>query len=148
MKRVRVATVLFVLVILLALAFVRFAPINMISAHKEPQLGQPIKQAATIDQSGGFYTSRILDGFPGENMRQIDEIIRNTPRTSVVAGSVSSGMVTYVTRSRILGFPDLTTVKVELTKDGTHLWLWGRLKYGLSDYDVNKRRILGWLQQL
>lgn len=148
MKRLREVVFIFVAIVVAALAYVRFAPIHILKAHVEPQLGQPVKQAASVDQLKAFYVSQNLLGFPGENMRKMDAIIMRTPRTKVLNGSVSSGMVTYVTRSAVFGFPDLTTVKVEPTPEGTHMWLFGRAIYGISDLNKNKARLLGWLQQL
>lgn len=75
---------------------------------------------------------------------RLDDIIRATPRTRVLAGSVGEGMITYETRSLIWGFPDYTTVGL----DGRDLVIFGRLRFGKGDMGVNKSRIQGWLAQL
>jgi len=51
-------------------------------------------------------------------------------------------MITYVTRSRVFGFPDYTTVR----QAGPQLEIYGRLRFGRSDLGVNAARIDGWLQ--
>ena len=76
-------------------------------------------------------------------MARIDAIARATPRTTVLAGSVAEGRITYVTRSRLWGFPDYTTVE----RSGDRITLFGRLRFGRGDMGVNRARIEGWLAQ-
>jgi hypothetical protein len=90
------------------------------------------------DLEGG--AMRTLEG----DLATLDGIIRDTRRTQVLAGSVGEGMITYVTRSRVFGFPDYTTVR----QDGEMLEIHGRLRFGKSDLGVNAARIDGWLRQL
>lgn len=79
----------------------------------------------------------------GENgLERLDDIIRETPRTRIVAGSVEQGMVTYETRSAMFGFPDYTTVR----RNGSRIEIFGRLRFGASDLGVNAARIEGWLK--
>ena len=62
----------------------------------------------------------------------------------VLAGSVEEGMVTYITRSAVFGFPDYTTVR----QRGDELEIYGRLRMGYSDLGVNGKRIDRWLALL
>ncbi len=80
---------------------------------------------------------------PGD-LAALDAIIRAEPRTHVLAGSVGEGMVTYVTRSKMFGFPDYTTVQ----QRGDTLAIHARLRYGKSDMGVNKARVERWLNAL
>ena len=77
-------------------------------------------------------------------LAQLDRIIRDTQGTQVLAGSVADGQVTYISRTRWIGFPDYTTV----TLDDGILEVFGRLRFGRSDFGVNAKRIKGWLAQL
>jgi len=114
------------------MAFVRLAPSEPMRWHQMPD---------TI-------TDRDLDGGAMRravgNLAVLDRIIRDTPRTRVLAGSVEQGMVTYVTRSRVFGFPDYTTVR----QDGEMLEIYARLRFGRSDLGVNADRVDGWLGRL
>ena len=114
------------------MAFVRLAPSEPMRWHQMPD---------TI-------TDRDLDGGAMRravgNLAVLDRIIRDTPRTQVLAGSVQQGMVTYVTRSRVFGFPDYTTVR----QDGEMLEIYARLRFGRSDLGVNADRVDGWLGRL
>ncbi len=53
-------------------------------------------------------------------------------------------MVTYITRTAVIGFPDYTTVRL---RDG-RVEIYGRARYGLSDLGVNAARIDSWLEAL
>lgn len=74
----------------------------------------------------------------------LDEIIRATPRTSLVAGSLDEEHLTYATRSALWGFPDYTTIQ----RVNGQIRIWGRLRFGQSDLAVNAGRIDGWLEVL
>jgi hypothetical protein len=114
------------------LAFIRLAPSEPMRWHQMP----------------GAITDRDFDGGAmrraGGDLAALDAIIRDTPRTRVLAGSVAEGMVTYVTRSRVFGFPDYTTVR----QDGEMLEIYARLRFGRSDLGVNAARVDRWLGRL
>ena len=80
----------------------------------------------------------------GETLERLDAIIRDTPRTTVLAGSVDEGMTTYLTRSALWGFPDYTTV----AQRGDDVVIHARLRYGKSDMGVNRARVERWLATL
>lgn len=80
----------------------------------------------------------------GDTLGRLDAIIRDTPRTRVLAGAVEEGMITYITRSALWGFPDYTTI----SRQGDQIVLFGRLRFGKSDMGVNAKRLDGWLAQL
>lgn len=98
----------------------------------------------------GAITNRDLDGGAmrlvgaGENgLARLDAIIRQSPRTRHLAGSAEDGMLSYVTRSLIFGFPDYTTIR----QAGPQIEIYGRLRFGQSDLGVNAARLDGWLEQ-
>lgn len=117
------------------LAYVRLAPHDVARWHAMPQDLTP------RDLTGGAV--RVVEG-DAAVLARLDAIIRATPRTRVLAGSVESGMITYVTRSAVFGFPDYTTVRLEEGR----IALYGRLRFGASDMGVNAARIDGWLREL
>ncbi|MFC3118172.1 DUF1499 domain-containing protein [Jhaorihella thermophila] len=53
-------------------------------------------------------------------------------------------MITYISRTPTIGFPDYTTV----WQDGDRLVVWGRLRFGRSDFGVNRARVEAWLKAL
>ena len=76
-----------------------------------------------------------------------DAIARARPRVAVVAGDVDSLMITYVQRSRILGFPDYLTVKAVGARGGAGLIVYSRSRYGHGDFGVNHARVVAWLNE-
>lgn len=87
---------------------------------------------------------RVIDG-DVQTLAALDDIARAHPRTEMLAGSVDEGMITYVTRSRVFGFPDYTTVA--LREDG-QIVLFARARFGKSDLGVNAARLDDWLARL
>ena len=117
------------LFVVVALAlYVRLAPSDTARWH------QPIAATADADLAGGAI--RILNADKA-SFEEVDNVMRSLPRTQVLAGSVEDGLVTYVTRSQLWGFPDYTTAQFE---KGT-LTLFARLRFGRSDLGVNAARL-------
>ncbi len=126
--------------------YVRVAPADK-SAWNEVVPPSRLKDNLTLP--GGFVTQLDPDLYGGEReaLVKLDEIIRQTPRTKVFAGSLEAQTITYVTRSRVMGFPDYTTVSIQPITPSPMV-IYGRLRFGSSDLGVNKARIQGWLAQL
>ncbi|WP_170325187.1 DUF1499 domain-containing protein [Ruegeria arenilitoris] len=116
-------------------AYIRLAPADPGIWHVAPVV------EADLDMQGGVL--RVIEIGP-DGLTRLDAIARWTPRTTVLAGSVDEGMVTYITRTRVIGFPDYTTVQ----QDGDTLRIHARLRFGRKDFGVNKARVDGWLKQL
>ena len=133
----------FLILIVIALGlwlYVRFAPQDAAQWHKLPNVSEP-SDTATI---GSFLAVRRMTAPADEVIAALDKIAMATPRTRRVAGQVDEEMVTYQTRSKLWGFPDHTTVGTQ----GDLLVVYGRLRFGRSDLEVNKARILTWLDAL
>lgn len=113
------------------LAYIRLAPSDAARWHV------PLAFIEDADLARG--AQRIFETGP-DGVARLDVIARDTPRTSVLAGSFEDGMVTYVTRSRGIGFPDYTTAQ----QDGDILKVYGRLRFGVSDIGVNRDRLEQW----
>ncbi len=116
-------------------AYIRLAPPDPAQWHVPP-VGEVDR-----DEEGGVF--RVVETGP-DSLARLDAIARATPRTSVLAGSVDEGMVTYVTRTKVIGFPDYTTVQ----QDGDILRVYGRLRFGRRDFGVNRNRVDDWLSGL
>ena len=79
-----------------------------------------------------------IQGDPADYLARIDTIALAMPRTVRLAGSVSEGRITWVTRSMLVGFPDYTTAQV-LT--GPSLCILARQRFGLYDFGTNAARV-------
>lgn len=111
--------------------YIRLAPSSPERWHVTPQ-------GADRDMKSGVV--RVIETGP-DGLARLDLIAHATPRTSILAGSVEEGMITYVTRTKVFGFPDYTTAQ----QDDDTLRIHARLRFGRKDFGVNKARIDGWL---
>ena len=118
-------------VVVLLLLYIRFAPSDPKRWHKD------IKGEADKNFKGGALRCVECD------LHKLDQIIRDSG-ARVLAGSVEEGHITYISRTRLIGFPDYTTVQLR----GDIIGIYGRLRFGRSDLAVNRARIEGWLAQL
>jgi uncharacterized protein (DUF1499 family) len=117
------------------LAFIRFAPSEVTRWH--------VVTEASADKSFASGVMRVVNTGP-DGLIRLNAIALATPRTKTLAGSVDEGMVTYVTRSLVFGFPDYTTVQ----QVGDSLIIYARLRFGRSDTGVNGARIEIWIDAL
>lgn len=123
--------VIFWIVLALAvagIAYVRLAPSDPARWHR------PVEQRADATRGNGAVRVEIGDS---ATLDRLDAAMRDLPRTEVLAGSVAEERITYVTRSRVFGFPDYTTIELA---DG-ELRAFGRARFGLSDLGVNAARL-------
>jgi hypothetical protein len=120
------------LMVLGVLAWIRLAPDDAARWHTLPE------DVENSDMEDGVM--RRAQG----NLATFHEVAMEAPRTKVLAGSVDEGMVTYVVRSRLFGFPDYVTA----AQRGSDLAVHSRLRYGQSDMGVNKARMEAWLARM
>lgn len=133
----RKSMVFWIIVIAIAggLAFIRLAPSDTARWHKPPEVSE------NKDFNAGV--KRLINSEP-DGLARLDAIILASPRSRVLAGSVDTGMVTYITRSAVFGFPDYITVQ----QIGDTLQIYARLRFGRADTGVNKTRVEGWINTL
>lgn len=122
-------------VAVVAAGYIRLAPAAPDRWH------QPLDFEADRDLKGGVM--RVIPAAP-EDWARLDAIIRATPRTKRVFGQPREGRVTYETRSAVMGFPDYTTIE----RHGETIRLYARLRFGRSDFGVNRTRVARWLEAL
>ncbi|WP_254796905.1 DUF1499 domain-containing protein [Sulfitobacter albidus] len=114
--------------IVAGLAYIRLAPSDVSRWHR------PIGAAEDVDGVG--WSARVIPA-GGETLSKLHQAMLALPRTELLAGGVGEGRLTYVTRSRIMGFPDYTTIE----RDGDVIKLYARLRFGRSDLGVNGARL-------
>lgn len=122
-------------VVMVVLGYIRLAPSDPNVWHKLP--------AFESDKQFKAGVMRVVPSGP-DGLARLDRIIQAAPRVKLLAGSVDQGMITYVARSKVIGFPDYVTVK----QDGDRLKIYSRLRFGRSDLGVNAKRLQGWLNAL
>lgn len=127
--------IILVLAVVSAVAFVRLAPSDTSRWNK------PIGNAENADGSG--WSARVVPSTPGL-LSDLHQAMLALPRTEMLAGSVGEGRLTYITRSKWVGFPDYTTIE----QDGGVIKLYARLRFGKSDMGVNGKRLDGLLERV
>jgi hypothetical protein len=141
---VRIAILLIVIAVAALVAYIRLAPSDParwhIALHPRPaDIAAPSPHVVVL--RGGAYVD-----LPNANglLARLDTIIMATPRTVLLAGSVDSGRMTWITRSALWGFPDYTTAEV----GAQGLTIYSRLRFGGGDWGVNGARLAGWIAAL
>ncbi len=120
--------------------WVRLAPLDPARWHVDPALAVA---------GGAGHVARVRVGLsPEAALAALDRVALATPRTRRLAGSPAEGRVTWVTRSAIWGFPDLTTAAAAAADGGSDLVLYGRARFGAYDWGVNAARLSRWLAAL
>jgi len=120
--------VIFVLGGLAFVAFVRLSPSDPARWHL------PVEARESTVMAGGAV--RVVPG-EARGFARLHAAFMDLPRTQVLTGRVEEGRITYVTRSRLIGFPDYTTIEI----DGGEIRAFARLRFGQSDLGVNAARL-------
>ncbi|MEW2911546.1 DUF1499 domain-containing protein [Leisingera sp. JC11] len=135
MRRLMLLGWLLLAAIVAGLGFIRLAPSDPLDWNTQPELSED------KEFRGGVF--RVVRTGP-DGLERFHRIASHAPRTSVLAGGPDDGMVTYITRTQVLGFPDYTTA----AQDGDLLKVYARLRFGRSDLGANKERINTWLAEM
>lgn len=119
------------------MAYVRLAPLDPARWHVDVAAAFPQAGAEITVMTGGAVM--VLPG-DAAVLAALDRVAMATPRTVRVAGSVAEGRITWVTRSRLWGFPDYTTAQV----GPQGVVVYARLRFGNGDMGVNAARLTAW----
>lgn len=147
-------TTLLVLLILIGggMAYVRLAPSDPARWHVMPEReagGGPGGTDPVETVAGGAHAVLwVADAAPADILARLDAIALATPRTRRLAGAPDAGMITWITRSALFGFPDYTTATARAEGTASVLALHARQRFGLNDLGVNAARLRDWLARL
>jgi len=125
-----------------AAVYIRTAPIDVGEWHVDPETVTP-PAASNFGLLVGP-TAPQIDAVPLVVAGRI-AAVAEAEGAVVQAGSPAEGFVTYVVRSRIMGFPDVVSIRLDPHEDGTRLNIFSRARYGYSDFGVNTARVQRWL---
>ena len=134
------------LVVVVVLVLVRFMPADIERFH----ISAGAQTYGDYPSEGGHMVVRGISTTPDRILEVLNDVALATPRTTLLAGSVADNMLTYVTRSAVIGFPDYTTVEIlaDPETDDPLLVMNARLRFGRSDFGVNQARVQRWLDEL
>lgn len=120
--------------------WVRLAPARLEEWHVDvaaPDFVPPARWAAFCPAPGSRWAEA---GAP--DLERLRRIALDWPRTGLLFGSPEEGRMTFVTRTRLMGYPDYTTVGI---RDG-QICIVARQRFGLEDLGVNAARVGAWAQ--
>lgn len=131
---------LFLAALVMLAMYIRLAPSPPDRWHitldpRPAPLGAPSAQVVALE--GGAYVD-LAGG--AKELTRLDQIALASPRTQRLAGDALRGHVTYITRSRLWGFPDYTTVQL----GAKGITIYARLRFGRGDMGVNAARLASW----
>ncbi len=86
----------------------------------------------------------VFDATPDVMAARIDAIA-TAEGAAMIGGDLAAGHMTYVARSRIMGFPDAVSVRLVPVAGGTRLEIFSRSRFGYSDMGVNAARVARWI---
>lgn len=151
MKRIAKLFVAVLALVVMGFAlYVRLAPSDPVVWNVDPlTVAKPstansfLLRPVDSDASGEVYQTT-----PRGLLAAFDAVARAAPRTTVLAGSVEEGQITYLTRSVWWGFPDFTSVRAVPDRDGARLAIFARARFGEYDFGANRARTLNWMSKL
>lgn len=132
----RIALALLILAVVGFAAWVRLAPLPVDRFHRMAAA----QAEGDWPEPGGFEAVRQVPA-PQATLAELTRLAEATPRTTRLEGAPEEGLVTFVTRSRIWGFPDISNIWIE----GDRIHIRAHLVFGRSDFGVNRARVEGWL---
>jgi hypothetical protein len=136
--------------LILADAWLRLAPVDVARWHADigaPGYAPPANAAVFCTRPGGRDAPDLTD--PAALLAALDTIALATPRTQRLAGSPEDGRITWITRSRLMGYPDFTTAAIlGGAGNARRFCVIARQGFGRYDWGVNAARLGGWMQAL
>ena len=86
----------------------------------------------------------VFDVTPDAMAARIDAIAAAEGAT-LIGGSLAEGHMTYVVRSRLMGYPDAVSIRLVPVGQGTRVEIFSRSRFGYSDMGVNAARVERWI---
>lgn len=144
------ALLLLVAVALVAFAaYVRLAPMDPAAWHADPEAATRTgKPNDYLIGPGGDEESIVTDIEAPALYNRIDNDFGKWPRTTLLVSDPAQGRMTFVQRSKLMGYPDVISVRITPVEGGSRLSVWSRSRFGQSDLGVNKARLETWIAGL
>lgn len=126
--------------------YIRLAPEdpNVWHVALQPVEGEADAQNPVMEKVARGVVAFVPARNPVEKLAQLVQVAGMAPRVYVLQGSIAEGRITFVARSRLMGFPDYITA--EITDTG--LRIFSRQRFGSNDLGVNAKRLTDWLARL
>ncbi|SDZ49506.1 Uncharacterized conserved protein, DUF1499 family [Jannaschia faecimaris] len=131
------------------LGYIRFAPMDPgvwhVDAATAARTGKPNDYLVA---EGGDRPAITVPETVEAVLDRLDAVATAERGVTRLAGSAAEGRVTYVQRSKLMGYPDAISVSATQAGEGTTLSIYSRSRFGQSDLGVNEARVERWLERL
>ena len=136
------------MIIIIVLCYIRFSKPNESNWHVDPEL------VSQNDLRNSFLNNSKRSNFfyyavPVKELYLKLHEISEADKCQRVFGNIDEGLITFVCRSRFLGFPDYVSISLkEHETRKSSLSVFSRSRFGVYDFGKNKKRMKKWLRQL
>ncbi|NKX44852.1 DUF1499 domain-containing protein [Roseicyclus persicicus] len=86
----------------------------------------------------------VFDATPDVMAARLDAIAA-VEGAALIGGSLAEGHMTYIVRSRLMGYPDAVSIRLVPVGQGTRVEIFSRSRFGHSDIGVNAARVERWI---
>ena len=119
---------------------------NIPVANATPPMPGPCAEKVVTVAQGARATCLL----PGDPQSVLTTLATQSQAAAaeVLAGTPAAGRMTWISRSRLMGYPDYITAEVTPTAGGTRLDILSRQRFGSQDMGVNAARLRLWLAAL
>jgi hypothetical protein len=136
------------LILIIVLCYIRFAKPNESNWHVDPELvsRNDLRNSFLFNsKSSNFFHYAV----PVKELYLELDTIFEEDKCQRVFGDIDDGLITFVCRSRLFGFPDYVSISFREPETGVStLSVFSRSRFGIYDFGKNKKRVTKWLQQL
>ena len=136
------------LICFLLFTYIRFSKVDQSIWHLDPD------SITYINANNSFLLNHKNKGAETFNIganalfNNLNDIILND-NCEKVFGDINLGLITYVCRSKVFGFPDYISISVKkLDFNKSSISVFSRSRFGRYDFGKNKQRIQKWLTEL
>jgi len=122
--------------------WVRQIPMPPDTWHRDPQsVAEPDAPMFALRRGD---EAAVIAAPMAEVARRLDAAAR-ADRGRLIAGDLAEGFATYVVRSRVWGFPDAVSIRLETGDEATRVAIFSRSAIGGYDWGANAARVERWL---
>tara|TARA_B100000767_G_scaffold430_1_gene380 strand:+ start:2033 stop:2479 length:447 start_codon:yes stop_codon:yes gene_type:complete len=136
------------LICLLLVAYIKLSKVEQSIWHLDPD------SITNVNINNSFLLNYANKGTKTFNLEVnalfniLNNIIIND-NCEKVFGDINLGLITYVCRSKVFGFPDYVSINFKnLGINKSSLSIFSRSRFGRNDFGKNKQRIQEWLTEL
>lgn len=145
MKTIGLIALIVLCAILVSLAWVRFAPAKADRYHVAPG-SEPKPEGRGVQLLGE--DAPYFEASPSAVEAALRAVAARKGRVKLVAESENPRRMTYLARTKIVGFPDYMTFEFSPEGAGTRLEVLSRARFAGYDWDVNAKRVEIWTRQI